>query len=478
MASGSEDKSVKLWNIVSGHCISTLKGHEDIVSGHCISTLKGHEGSVLSICSLDPESLVTGSSDKTIRKWNIKTGECVVFDHEHRDSIRAMCLLGDGCLVSGSRDGDIKVWNPEGSSLKATFVNGQQSDGGDKGVEPVKLVDVEDKVLYEEAREVARRLKRAVTYYQLRTIGIIRSPRLNRKGVYEIVIGVNSDSDTDPDRAVLREEFNKLQISKNVVITFFHPKNRKLQYAAGNIGEEIFAHNLSGSVGLVVTRKISKDSPFAEVFKNELRWKSGEQNPRLALITAAHVCTFPSIRFANEEGARYYSEHNLIAGWCSQDYAVVDIDPFQSPLENPQNLNTITGERFYTSSGNFADTICLTGVIRKVTNQFGRDWVDDFERDYCDRKRKRKVFFIGQRSKKCGYVSGVSHNIKSCIIECSDMSLQEGDSGGLLFSQETDHAGCESLVALGILSMMDVNCNVAYFTSLSLCLDHRLFDLP
>ena len=56
VASGSADKSVKLWNIEKGTCESTMTRHS---------------GSVSSVVfSADGQWVVSGSMDKTIRLWD------------------------------------------------------------------------------------------------------------------------------------------------------------------------------------------------------------------------------------------------------------------------------------------------------------------------------------------------------------------------------------------------------------------------
>lgn len=48
----------------------------DAAGGPCVRTLEGHSKSVTSLYYED-STLVTGSSDKTIRQWDVTTGQCV-----------------------------------------------------------------------------------------------------------------------------------------------------------------------------------------------------------------------------------------------------------------------------------------------------------------------------------------------------------------------------------------------------------------
>ena len=62
LASGSYDKTIKLWDMQTGGIVRTFSGHSDRVYSVCISA--------------DSAMIASGSDDKTICLWNIQTGEC------------------------------------------------------------------------------------------------------------------------------------------------------------------------------------------------------------------------------------------------------------------------------------------------------------------------------------------------------------------------------------------------------------------
>ena len=63
-------------------------------------------------------SLATGGRDNTVRVWNVQTGECTSTLHAHTD--RVLCVAFDGnTIVSGSEDRTVRVW-------RAPFTDGTE----------------------------------------------------------------------------------------------------------------------------------------------------------------------------------------------------------------------------------------------------------------------------------------------------------------------------------------------------------------
>jgi WD40 repeat protein len=63
MISGSSDRTIKIWDVSTGKCLETLQGHS-----HWVSSLA---------LSQDAKMLISGSWDETIRCWDIPTGQCL-----------------------------------------------------------------------------------------------------------------------------------------------------------------------------------------------------------------------------------------------------------------------------------------------------------------------------------------------------------------------------------------------------------------
>jgi len=61
--SGSGDKTLKLWNVKTGECLRTFIGHNHHIHGVAFSP--------------DGKKCLSGSWDNTLKLWNVQTGECL-----------------------------------------------------------------------------------------------------------------------------------------------------------------------------------------------------------------------------------------------------------------------------------------------------------------------------------------------------------------------------------------------------------------
>ena len=112
IVSGSDDKTIRVWDSRSGKLLRVLKAH----TGEIIFGI-----GVLSVAiSPDGQTLMSGGGDKTVRVWNLPSGEQLRTLTGHEDWVRSVAVSPDGRTpVSGSDDKTIKVWNlPSGELLQ------------------------------------------------------------------------------------------------------------------------------------------------------------------------------------------------------------------------------------------------------------------------------------------------------------------------------------------------------------------------
>lgn len=75
--------------------------------------LKGHKGWVRSIAvSPDGKWAASGSDDKTVKIWDLETGECRATLRGHNSQVNSVAITPDGTrILSGSYDKTIRVWD-------------------------------------------------------------------------------------------------------------------------------------------------------------------------------------------------------------------------------------------------------------------------------------------------------------------------------------------------------------------------------
>ncbi len=146
----SMDKSLRLWDVNTGHEVRTFEGHLygvssvafspdgryvvsgnwdktlklwDVNTGHEVRTFTGHSGVVNSVAfSPDGRYVMSGSMDKTLKLWNVKSGREVRTFQGHTGWVRSVAFSPDGrYVVSGSLDNTLKLWEVKSGREVRTF---------------------------------------------------------------------------------------------------------------------------------------------------------------------------------------------------------------------------------------------------------------------------------------------------------------------------------------------------------------------
>ncbi len=141
LASGSYDRTVKVWDAATGEEVRTLRGHAkailgvafspdgrrlasasddhtvkvwDVASGTAVRTLAGHTDVVAAVAYQPGGRLLASASlDGTVRLWDAVTGAAVRVLPGHRDGARAVAFDAQGQrLASGGYDRAVRVWDP------------------------------------------------------------------------------------------------------------------------------------------------------------------------------------------------------------------------------------------------------------------------------------------------------------------------------------------------------------------------------
>ena len=147
LASGSDDHTVRLWDVRTGELLHTLEEHTYLVLSvafspdgktlassdggntirlwdthtfqllHTLSTrgshfFPGQSGWVYSVAfSPDGKTLASGSRNESIRLWDVSTGKRLVSTGGHEWGVKSVALSSDGVtLASGDGDGYVRLW--------------------------------------------------------------------------------------------------------------------------------------------------------------------------------------------------------------------------------------------------------------------------------------------------------------------------------------------------------------------------------
>ncbi|KAJ2914778.1 hypothetical protein MD484_g5644, partial [Candolleomyces efflorescens] len=120
LASGSQDRTAKLYSI---EYVQTSTGFRGELKP--LGTLKGHKRGVWTVRFCRTNRVVaTGSGDKTVKIWSLDDYSCLKTFEGHTNSVLRVDFFNAGLqLVSTASDGLVKVWAIHEEECKATLDN-------------------------------------------------------------------------------------------------------------------------------------------------------------------------------------------------------------------------------------------------------------------------------------------------------------------------------------------------------------------
>ncbi|PIL31471.1 transporter [Ganoderma sinense ZZ0214-1] len=120
LVSGSQDRTAKVWEIEYVTSGTGVRGELRL-----LGTCKGHKRGVWCVRFGRAERvLATGSGDKTVKLWNLDDFTCVKTFEGHTNSVLRIDFINAGMqMVSSASDGLVKLWNVRDETCAATMDN-------------------------------------------------------------------------------------------------------------------------------------------------------------------------------------------------------------------------------------------------------------------------------------------------------------------------------------------------------------------
>lgn len=141
LASGSQDRTAKIYEIeyIAGSRSKSARGEVKLVG-----TCKGHKRGVWTVrFSRTERVLATGSGDKTVKLWSLDDFSCVKTFEGHTNSVLRVDFLNAGMqMVSTVSDGLVKLWNIREEECVATLDNHEDKASALSGVKRASLIIV------------------------------------------------------------------------------------------------------------------------------------------------------------------------------------------------------------------------------------------------------------------------------------------------------------------------------------------------
>ena len=137
--SGSEDETLRLWDMATGRCLRTFEGHAgevrsvvispdgryglsgsadktlrlwDLATGRCLRTFEGHARCFINAVAVSPDGRHgLSGGEQTLQLWDLATGQCLLTFDGHTSSITSLAISPDGRHGLSAGDEVLRLWD-------------------------------------------------------------------------------------------------------------------------------------------------------------------------------------------------------------------------------------------------------------------------------------------------------------------------------------------------------------------------------
>ncbi|AMD21268.1 HEL012Wp [Eremothecium sinecaudum] len=125
LVSGSQDRTIRQWDLKNGKCVQTIDisfatGGGMSRSMMASSVLDANEAPIIGALQCYDAALATGTKDGIVRLWDLRTGRVVRTLDGHTDAVTSL-QFDSMNLITGSLDNSIRIWDLRTGTLADAF---------------------------------------------------------------------------------------------------------------------------------------------------------------------------------------------------------------------------------------------------------------------------------------------------------------------------------------------------------------------
>jgi len=105
--SGSGDRTMKRWSGEDGVVLQNFSGHRNAISR---------------VIQLKSDVIVSASLNKVLKIWKVSSGECLHTLSLHSNLLYGLVKISDGLFASGAEDESLRVWNERGECIETIAI--------------------------------------------------------------------------------------------------------------------------------------------------------------------------------------------------------------------------------------------------------------------------------------------------------------------------------------------------------------------